>query len=420
MAISRVRSGAGATGARVRNRLFGVLAVGSLLAGLAVASPALADDYPTWDEVEQARQNEASAAAAVSNIEELLAGLEMQSAELARQAQTQAEAYNAARNELDVAAARADTLDQQAKDAEQRATDSARRAGQLIAQLARTGGGSVSLALLTSPDASDLLATLGTMGKVTEQSSRIYQQAIADRNAAASLTEQARVAETERTKLSKAAEDAAAAAEAASAAARQELAAQYAAADQLYAQLASLKGTTAETERQYLAGIANPGTPSNPSNPDPGPGPGPGTPPPTDPDPGSPPPTSGAAQGAINFAYAQVGDPYVYGGAGPNGWDCSGLTMKAYQSVGVYIGIHGASSQYNYLASQGRLVSVNSLIPGDLVFYSTGGSTSGMKYHTAIYIGGGLMIEAPYEPLSVQVTPLRYRDLVPYAARPAG
>ena len=401
----------------MRARLLVVLVAGSLLTGLGVASPAFADDYPTWDEVEQARQNEASAAAAVSQIEELLTNLEIQSAELARQAQTQAEVYNAARNDLDAATARADTLDQQAKDAEDRADLSARRAGQLIAQLARTGGGSVSLALLTSPDAADLLATLGTMGKVSEQSSRIYQQAIADRNAAESLTAQARIAEDERQQLSDDAEDAAAAAEAASAAARQELAAQYAAADQLYDQLASLKGTTAETERQYLAGVANPGTPSNPSNPDPGPG----TPEP-EPEPGpvTPPPTSGAAQGAIGFAYAQVGDPYVYGGAGPNGWDCSGLTKMAYASVGVYIGIHGASSQYNYLAGQGRLVSVSSLIPGDLVFYSSGGSTSGTKYHTAIYIGSGLMIEAPYEPLSVQVTTLRYRDLVPYAARPAG
>jgi cell wall-associated NlpC family hydrolase len=392
-----------------------VIVSGSLLLGLGVASPAFADDYPTWDEVEQARQNEASAAAAVRDIEELLTNLEIQSADVARQAQTQAEAYNAARNDLDTAAARADTLDQQAKDAEHRATVSARRAGQLIAQLARTGGGSVSLALLMSPDASDLLAMLGTMGKVTEQSSRIYQQAIADRNAAASLTDQARIAEDERQDLSDAAEDAAAAAETASAAARQELAAQYASADQLYDQLASLKGTTAETERQYLAGIANPGTPGTPSNPDPGP-----EPPAPDPGPVTPPPTSGAAQGAISYAYAQVGDPYVYGGAGPNGWDCSGLTKMAYASVGVYIGIHGASSQYNYLAAQGRLVSVGSLIPGDLVFYSSGGSTSGTKYHTAIYIGGGLMIEAPYEPLSVQVVPLRYRDLVPYAARPTG
>jgi cell wall-associated NlpC family hydrolase len=264
------------------------------------------------------------------------------------------------------------------------------------------------------------------MGRLTEQSTLIYRQAIADRNAAASLTDQARVAETERQALSDEAEAAAAAAEAASAAARQELAQQYAAADQLYDQLASLKGTTAEVERQYIAGLTNPGGPTNPGSPDPAPttppttpapDPGPGTPPPPPP---PPPPTTSAAQGAINFAYAQLGDPYVYGGAGPNGWDCSGLTKAAYASVGVYIGIHGASSQYNYMAGQGRLVSVSSLIPGDLVFYSTGGSTSGTKYHTAIYIGNGQMIEAPYEPLSVQVTTLRYRDLVPYAARPTG
>ncbi|MFZ2964277.1 MAG: NlpC/P60 family protein, partial [Rhodoglobus sp.] len=182
---------------RARFRPLGALTVivsGSLLLGLGVVSPAVADeDYPTWDEVEQARQDEASAAAAVRDIQDLLINLEIQSADLAREAQAQAEAYNAARNELDDATARADKLDAQAAAAEQQAEASARRAGQLIAQVARTGGGDVSLALLLSPDADDLLAMLGTMGRLTEQSTLIYRQAIADRNAAAALTDQARV-----------------------------------------------------------------------------------------------------------------------------------------------------------------------------------------------------------------------------------
>ncbi len=361
------------------------------------------------------------------DIQDLLVGLEIRSADLAREAQAQAEVYNAARNELDAATARAETLDAQAATAGRQAEASALRAGQLIASVARTGGGDVSLALLMSPDADDLLATLGTMGRLTEQSTLIYRQAIADRNAAASLTDQARVAETQRQELSDEAEDAAAAAETAASAARQELAQQYAAAEQLYDQLASLKGTTAQVERQYIAGLAAPGAVTQPvpgAPPPAGPGPAPNPPAPAPAAPPAPapapPPATSAAQGAIDFAWAQVGDRYVYGGSGPDGWDCSGLTKAAYAAVGVYIGVHGASSQYNYLANQGRLVSVGSLIPGDLVFYSSGGSTSGAKYHTAIYIGGGLMIEAPYEPLNVQVAPLRYRDLVPYAARPTG
>ena len=97
---------------RARFRPFGALTVivsGSLLLGLAVVSPAVAEeDYPSWDEVEQARQDEASAAAAVRDIQNLLVGLEIRSADLAREAQAQAEAYNAARNELDAATARAD------------------------------------------------------------------------------------------------------------------------------------------------------------------------------------------------------------------------------------------------------------------------------------------------------------------------
>jgi hypothetical protein len=79
---------------RTRFRPFGALTVivsGSLLLGLGVASPAVAvEDYPSWDEVEQARQDEAAAAAAMRDIQELLINLEIQSADLARQAQAQA------------------------------------------------------------------------------------------------------------------------------------------------------------------------------------------------------------------------------------------------------------------------------------------------------------------------------------------
>lgn len=416
---------------RARYRPFGALTVvvsGSLLLGIGLATPVYAEDYPTWDEVEQARQNEAATRAEVGNIEKLLVGLELQTANLVRDAQLKGELYNAARAELDRATDRADKLDTQAKDAAHRAEVSARRAGQLLAYAARTGGGDVSLALLMSPDADDLLSTLGTMGRLSEQSALIAKQALADRNSAQSLTDQAEVAEEKREQLALGAEAALAAAQAASTGAQRELAQQQAAAEQLYAQLASLKGTTAEIERQYLAGLANqppapnPGTPGGP--PTPPPTNPPTTPPPTAPPvtqpPPPPPPTPGAAQGAISFARAQVGDPYVYGGSGPNGWDCSGLTKAAYASVGIYIGIHGATSQYNYLGNQGKLVSVNALQPGDLVFYSDDGTTWGLKYHTAIYIGGGMMIEAPYEPYSVWVTPLRWHDLVPYAGRPAG
>lgn len=403
---------------------------------------ASADDYPSWDEVEAARQNEAAAASAVNEIEGILVSLEIKAAELGRAAQLKGELYNSARDQLDAASAKASRLETQATDAAQEAAVSSRRAGQLVAQLARTGGGDLGLGIFLSSDAGDLLSALGAMGKLSEQSTMIYELAMADRNLAQSLTDQARVAEARRQKLASDAQSALDAAQAASGVAQQNLATQQAAAGQLYDQLASLKGTTADTERQYVAGLADqqpsppPTVPPSPqpTNPVPPPTTPPTTPPtipdptptqpppppPTPVDPTPPPPQPSAVDGAIAFAYAQLGEPYVYGGYGPYGWDCSGLTKAAYASVGVYIGVHGSTSQYNYLSGQGRLVPVAQRVPGDLLFYSDGGTTWGTKYHTTLYIGNGLMIEAQYEGIPVKVSQVRYYDLVPYAARPTG
>src|SRR5690606_10230868 len=125
-----------------------------------------------------------------------------------------------------------------------------------------------------------------------------------------------------------------------------------------------------------------PSGPGDPSEP-PGPGdPGPGDPDPPAPDPDPPaPPVPSKVSGAIAYAKAQLGEPYAYAGAGPNSWDCSGLTMQSYASVGVAIGGHGSTSQYNYLKGKGRLVPVSERVAGDLLFYSEGGSASGTKYH---------------------------------------
>jgi len=94
-------------------------------------------------------------------------------------------------------------------------------------------------------------------------------------------------------------------------------------------------------------------------------------------------PASGRASEAIKTAYAQLGDPYVYGAAGPSAFDCSGLTMYAWNSAGVSLP-HSSSAQY----SSTRHVSISALQPGDLVFYYSPIS------HVAIYIGGGRVVHA--------------------------
>jgi cell wall-associated NlpC family hydrolase len=122
---------------------------------------------------------------------------------------------------------------------------------------------------------------------------------------------------------------------------------------------------------------------------------------------------------AITFARAQLGEPYLFGGSGPNAWDCSGLTMMAYSAAGLAIGGHSVSAQYNRAATRGQLLPYAQAQPGDLIFYSYGGSASGSKYHVAIYIGGGQMLEAPSPGKPVRIVTVRNYDRIPVVARPS-
>ncbi len=92
-------------------------------------------------------------------------------------------------------------------------------------------------------------------------------------------------------------------------------------------------------------------------------------------------PASSASPSAIS-AY-----PYVYGGASPGGFDCSGLTMYCYAQIGIGLS-HGATDQQRASTP----VPLNALQPGDLVFF---GSAS-YSHHVGIYVGGGSMIHAPH------------------------
>ena len=106
-------------------------------------------------------------------------------------------------------------------------------------------------------------------------------------------------------------------------------------------------------------------------------------------------PSSGLGSAAVSFALAQLGDPYVYGAAGPDAWDCSGLTMAAWAAAGVSLP-HSSSMQL----SSGTPVSSSALVPGDLVFYYSPIS------HVALYIGNGQVVHAPYPGTTVEVVPL--------------
>jgi cell wall-associated NlpC family hydrolase len=108
-------------------------------------------------------------------------------------------------------------------------------------------------------------------------------------------------------------------------------------------------------------------------------------------------PATGSAAAAVKYAYAQLGKPYVCGGAGPNSFDCSGLTMMAWNAAGVSLP-HNAAMQQSDIPS----VSLSALQPGDLIFFGD------PAFHVGMYIGGGNMIQAPHTGADVEITPVSY------------
>jgi cell wall-associated NlpC family hydrolase len=137
------------------------------------------------------------------------------------------------------------------------------------------------------------------------------------------------------------------------------------------------------------------------------------------------PPNQDKVDRVIAFARAQLGKPYVLGGRGPNVWDCSGLTMKAYEAAGIAIGTHSVSNQFINAMDRRQLVPVRNVEAGDLIFWSTSNDhlnrSYGSKYHIGIYIGGGLILDAPNPSKPVRIIPMNQRlgEMVPYAARPS-
>jgi peptidoglycan DL-endopeptidase CwlO len=382
----------------------------SLVLGVALtadAAPAVrADGYPSWQDVQNAKANEAAAAA---EVDVLNAAVQQSQQEAAQSEQDEAvaeETYNTAKAAADAATAKASELAAAQQAAQATAAAAEKRAAGVIASLDRTGGGDPTLGLLvgSGKQTDELLAQLGTMSHLSATSRGLIEQAEFAKNAATTASQQAGVAEAKRKDLATQAQQDYAAAEAAAAAMRAKVASEQAAQQTMFAQLASLKNTTAQVEAAHQAGVdaANAAA-------------------------GIPPLPPGAIGEVIEFAEGQLGKPYVLDGAGPDVWDCSGLTMVAWQQVGVDIGGHGSTMQYNHMRAIGHLVdiprnSTDGMLPGDLIFYSESGSPSdSVKTHVAMYIGDGDMIEAPNPAEPVRIVPVRYSDyesrLVPQVGR---
>ena len=123
--------------------------------------------------------------------------------------------------------------------------------------------------------------------------------------------------------------------------------------------------------------------------------------------------TAAQGQAAVAWAQAQVGKPYIWGGVGPNGFDCSGLTMKSWSAAGVGIN-RTAADQYKQVLK----ISYASMRPGDLIFWATDTTNADSIYHVAMFIGGGQMVEAANPGVPIRVISIRWSSTMPFAGRP--
>jgi cell wall-associated NlpC family hydrolase len=104
---------------------------------------------------------------------------------------------------------------------------------------------------------------------------------------------------------------------------------------------------------------------------------------------------------AIAYAAAQLGKPYIWGGVGPAGYDCSGLVMMAYEAAGISL----PRTTFQQVYAGTPVYSDSQLGPGDLLFTPGSDGTSAEPGHVGMYIGSGLVIQAPQTGEDVEITP---------------
>ncbi len=123
--------------------------------------------------------------------------------------------------------------------------------------------------------------------------------------------------------------------------------------------------------------------------------------------------SAGAGDLAANWALGQLGRPYVWAAAGPNSFDCSGLTMRAWQRAGVQLD-HWTGTQW----TSGPHIAIDQLRRGDLVFFANDTSDPNTIHHVGIYVGRDMMVDAPYTGVDVRIDSIFEPGLIG-ATRPA-
>jgi cell wall-associated NlpC family hydrolase len=394
---------------RLRSRYLALAVLsGLLLSGFTIQQSLAVPNYPSEQEVKDAQKTVAKKKAMIERIEGIIADLTIEQLDLERTAMIKAEAYNQAKDEQDAVAAKVELLQSKVDSARAEAELAQQQLAQIASQMWRDGAAGTSLNLfLNSNSAGNLLYQLGAQEKIAQSSDQIYQAAIQRQQYAKSLADQ--LAEAEKELAAKSAVAKAALIEAQNAAKelQKKVDEQTAINRTFRAQLVSLERISDTLMQQRIDGIIwenrqkyGTGPIDAPSLYEVGA------------------PNTGAVETAFNFARQQLGERYVLGGMGPNVWDCSGITKKSYEVAGYYIGTHSATNQFYNMAAKRRLIPIKEAVRGDLMWYSYTDDFNGDKYHVVMYLGDGMMLEAPNPSKPVRITDLRYGDLFRYAGRP--
>lgn len=382
---------------------------GLLISGLILGPAYAVPDYPSAAEVAAAKRDVQEKQKMIERIEGILDTLEEEARALEVIALRKNEEYNQAVDATNEMRAKVESLSAKVDQSAEEAEIAKAQLGVIVAQMYRDrAAGDTTLELIFNPENSEnLLFQMSMQEIIAQRTDAIYQAALdkqAQAEALAAELDQSRIElaeiEAEAERLYQEAQDAADAVIRKVAQTERERAT-------MMDQLADLKDTADDLERQRREGLeaerrqnAIKTAPTAPELYTVGE------------------PDWAKVETAIAFASEQLGERYVLGGAGPNVWDCSGITMKSYAAAGVYIGWHSATAQYNVLASQKKLVPFQNAQRGDLIWWSTEKAFSGDKYHVAIYLGDGMMLEAPNPARTVRIVPVRYGELWPYAGRP--
>jgi len=231
--------------------------VGALVAPVLTAVPASATDYPTWQDVERAKGDEQAKQTEVTRVQAALREVQAEAAEKSAAAVTASAAADRAEAELASATQAATTLQAQADRASATAARAQQRAGQLAANLYRDGtADQMTTRIATADDPDQLLYQLGAMDQLSSTWAGVLDEASVAAGTASSLHEQAERAEQERADRADAAEQKADAAKRAETAANAAVDDTEQHSDELYAQLAALKDSTAAAEQGYALGQA--------------------------------------------------------------------------------------------------------------------------------------------------------------------